>query len=219
MSGAPAPGSIEKHKGGRSLAHSIFHPDRAIAHSLPPCSSTWWDGGGSACGSIPTARSLARSHGALPPHGMGAGRCVGCRPTPPSAFRVAPWTRSTRSFTSMSDVRTRVLLLNLLRRATTPPLHLWCATQAARTPGHLGARATPALPSIPPWVPSRTSRAGRKAIFSRAEAVRTAGGGAASRWRRRHALRAVGCGLCGGVRLSRVVSFGRWAGVAHIRSA
>ncbi|KAJ7800143.1 hypothetical protein B0H14DRAFT_1695753 [Mycena olivaceomarginata] len=204
------------------MAHPIFHPNSAIAHSLPPCSSTWWDGGGSACGSIPTARSLARSHGALPPHGIGAGRCVGCRPAPPSAFRVAPWTRSTRSFTSTSDVRTRVLLLNLLRRATTPPLHLWCATQAARTPGHLRARATPALPSIPPWVPSRTSRAGRKAIFS----VRTAGGGAASRWRCGVAVEAKTCAarggmrtLWGGVRLSRVVSFGRWAGVAYIRRA
>jgi hypothetical protein len=107
------------------------------------------------------------------------------------------WTRSTRSFASTSDVRMRVLLLKLLHRARPPPPLLWCTTQAARTPGHLRARATPALPPIPPWVPSRTSRAGRKAIFSRAEAVRTADEGA-SRWRRRHALRAVGCGLYGG---------------------
>ncbi|KAJ7794973.1 hypothetical protein B0H14DRAFT_3888517 [Mycena olivaceomarginata] len=62
---------VEEHK---RMAHPIFHPSSAIAHSLPPCSSTWWNGGRSACGSIPTARSLARSYGALPSHGMGAGR-------------------------------------------------------------------------------------------------------------------------------------------------
>jgi hypothetical protein len=153
------------------MAHPIFHPDSAIARPLPSC---WCILHGSETWRADADPHLHAHFGVLYRTHPGLARHVASLPRPMC-----------------------VLLSKLLHRATPPPLHWWCMAQAAgawtsansRDSGAAAYSALGPIAHIEGWQ--------KNDLFTRGGS-KDADGGAASRWRRRHALRAVGCGLCGG---------------------